>query len=190
MKIVKELEINYIRAIQKRSCERTRNDEGNIRKRNDHIESQFEFTTEVCEKLILLNEKLRQEERRIFYQNRLIEKQCKLLLKNKEIDGFNIGVVVEYWNNKHYKKYDPLIDGNPFFKTTDDFMIHQTTEMEYHTKPHNEHHNRAPLPEINHCYSFHSLYDHCNELTWFDIYKIDEIWMEIKVDYQFSSKIK
>jgi hypothetical protein len=62
--------------------------------------------------------------------------------------------------------------------------------MEYDASPHNDHHIKAPFPEINHCYSFHSLYDHCHELTWFDIYNIDEVWMEIKVDYQFFTKIK
>ncbi|MFV7235163.1 hypothetical protein [Flavobacterium sp. ZB4R12] len=190
MKIDKELEIDFIRAIQKRSSERTGREEGRINKRIHQIESQFELTPKVCDKIVLLNEKLRQEEIRVFSQYRLIEKNCNLMVKNKVIDDFNIQVELEFWNNKHYKKYEPSIYGNPFFKSTDDFMGMQRGEVEYNSEPHNEHHDKAPFPEINHCYSFHSLYDHCRELTWFDLYNIDEVWMEIKVDYQFFRKIK
>lgn len=190
MKLDKELEIDFIRAIQKRSFDRMGREEGRIYKRNHDIESQFELTPKVCEKIVLLNEKLRQEEMRVFDQYRLIEKNCNIMVKNKAIDDFNIQVELAYWNNKHYKKYEPSIYGNPFFQSTDNFMTMQRGEIEYNPEPHNEHHDKAPFSEINHCYSFHNLYDHCRELTWFDIYNIDEVWMEIKVDYQFFRKIK
>lgn len=68
-------------------------------------------------------------------------------------------------------------------------MIHQLERAEYDSSPQNEHHEKTPLPEISHCHSFHSLYDHCHELTWFDIYNIDEFWMEIKVHYQFQNDL-
>ncbi|AOW10484.1 hypothetical protein [Flavobacterium gilvum] len=190
MKIDKELEIDFIRAIQKSNSERTYREGGRIHKRCKNIESQFRFTPKVNEKIVLLNEKLKQEEKRVFYQYRLIEKQSNLMVVNKEIDDFNITVVLSYWNEKHYKKYEPSIEGNPFFETVNNFMDMQRGEIEYNQEPHNEHHDKAPFPEINHCYSFHNLYDHCHELTWFDIYNIDEVWMEIKVDYQFFRKIK
>ena len=111
------------------------------------------------------------------------------MVKNKGIDDFSIEVELMFWNNNHYKNYDFSMIGNPFFRSDDNFIIHQMA-MEYDASPHNDHHIKAPFPEINHCYSFHSLYDHCHELTWFDIYNIDEVWMEIKVDYQFFTKIK
>jgi hypothetical protein len=189
MKIDKILETDYIKAIQKRNFERTPSETGIIHKRNQNIVSQFEMTSKVCEKIGLLNEKLQQEERRVFNQYRLIEKNCSLMVKNKGIDDFIIEVELMFWNNNHYKKYDFSRIGNPFFISNDNFIIHQM-EREYDASPHNDHHIKAPFPEINHCYSFHSLYDHCPELTWFDIYNIDEVWMEIKVDYQFFTKIK
>lgn len=186
MKIDKKLELDYIRIIQKTSSERTIFEESIINKRNHHIESQFVWTPKVKEKLILLNEKLREEEKRVFGQYRLIEKQSKELVKNKTIDDYEIDIKVSYWKNKYYKKYYPSIEGNPFFFISiDDFMGHQLDEAEYDPSPNNEHHENARLPEISHCYTFHSLYDHCHELTWFDIYNIDEFWMEIKVHYQF-----
>lgn len=194
MKINKELEIKFIKAIQKPAYDRTRGDEISINKRNALINSQFEFTPAVCEKIIALNERLREEEKRVFYQYRKIEEQCKMMVKNKEIDDFNISVELSLWNNKHYKKFDPEAYGNSFFcDTLFSFIDHQREEVEYNPKPHNEYYTNPPFKEfdeINHCYSFHSLYDHYDELTWFDIYNIDEFWMEIKVDYQFFKKIK
>ena len=77
------LEFKFIRAIQKRYSDRTNSEKESIEKRNEFIDSQFEFTPKVCEKIILLNEKLREEEKRIFYQYRKIEEQCKLMVKNK-----------------------------------------------------------------------------------------------------------
>jgi hypothetical protein len=189
MKIDRELEIDFIRVSQKEISEITRFDEGKIKKRNHFIESQFEWTQEIREKLTLVNEKLILEEKRVFLAHRQLEKVCKLMVKNKTIDDFNIDIELSFYNKKHYKKYEPSIYGNPFFKSTDDFMLFQKHEAEYNAEPHNEHRINAPLPEINHCYSFHSLYDH-SHLTWFDIYNIDEVWMEIKIDYQFFSKVK
>lgn len=195
MKIDKELEIKFIRAIQKGASERTKSDEGSIRKRNRHIDSQFEFTPEVCEKIILLNEKLREEEKKVFCQYRKIEEKCKLMVKNKEIHDFNIDLVLEFWNNKHYKKFDPEVDGNPFFQSTDgfNFMVNQMFEVDYNPEPKNEQYRKSPFKEFNeisHCYSFYSLYNYRHELTWFDIYNIDQFWMDIKVDYQFFRKVK
>ncbi len=190
MKIDKELELDYIRIIQKTSSERTISEGSIINKRNHLIESQFEWKPKIKEKLILLNEKLREEEKRVFGQYRLIEKQSKELVKNKTIDDYEIDIKVSYWKNKYYKKYYPSIEGNPFFFISiDDFMGHQLDEAEYDPSPNNEHHENARLPEISHCYTFHSLYDHCHELTWFDIYNIDEFWMEIKVHYQFLNDL-
>lgn len=189
MKIDELLEIGYIRAIQKPSNERTRSEEGRIHKRNQHIESLFELTPQVCKKIVSLNEKLKKEERRVFNQYRLIEKNCNSMVENKLIDDFNIEVELMFWNNNHYKKFDCSRNGNPFFTTNDNFIIHQTEET-YNDSPHNDHHDKAPFPDINHCYSFHSLYDHCCELTWFDIYNIDEVWIEIKINYQFFIKTK
>lgn len=117
MKIAKALEIKFIRAIQKRDYERTNSEKESIEKRNEWIDAQFEFTPQVCEKIILLNEKLREEEKRIFYHYRKIEEMCKLMVKNKEIDDFNIDPELAFWNNKHYKKFDPEMKGNPFFRS-------------------------------------------------------------------------
>ena len=99
MKIDKELELDYIRIIQKTSSERTISEGSIINKRNHLIESQFEWKPKIKEKLILLNEKLREEEKRVFGQYRLIEKQSKELVKNKTIDDYEFDIKVSFWKN-------------------------------------------------------------------------------------------
>lgn len=49
------------------------------------------------------------------------------------IDDFNIQVELAYWNNKHYKKYEPSIYGNPFFKITPYENHRQKTNNAYQT---------------------------------------------------------
>lgn len=196
MKIDKAHEIDFIRAIQKHTNERTKKEEKAIDTRNEYINSQFKWSTELDEKLVFLNDTLRKEEKKALNQYRKIEKQCELMVDNKEIKDFNIQLESEYWNNKHYKKYDSEIYGNPFYKNTwDPFMGSHQMEEEYDNSCSNTVSQMCFVPQdsliakSNHCYSFHHLYDH-TDLTWFDIYNIDEVWMEIKVDYQFFKKIK
>ncbi len=115
MKIAKELELKFIIAIQKRYSDRTNWDEVSIRKRNRYIDDEFEITTQVFEKIKLLNEKLREEEEKVYWQYRKIEEMCKLMVKNKEIQDFKISLELSLFNNKHYKKLDPEVYGNSFF---------------------------------------------------------------------------
>ena len=196
MNIDKELEKGFIRAIQKTSNERNESEKKAICDRNEHVNSQFKWSTELDEKLVLINDTLREEEKKVFNQYRKIEKQCELMVYNKEIKNFNIEVESDYWNNKHYKNYDPKVYGNPFYiNTWDGFLDFRQLEEEYNDFCSNTVGDISFIPQnsliakANHCYSFHHLYDH-SDLTWFDIYNIDEVWMEFKVNYQFFSKIK
>jgi hypothetical protein len=196
MKINKVQEKAFIRAIQKRTNKRTESEQKAIDNRNESINAQFKWSTERDKKLVLLNDKLREEEKKVFIQYKKIEKQCKLMFDNKEIQDFNIDIESSYWNNKHYKKYDPEIYGNPFYiNTWDSFMGSRQMDDEYDNSCSNTVSQMRFIPQdsliakTNHCYSFHHLYDH-TDLTWFDIYNIDEVWMEIKVDYQYFRKIK
>lgn len=183
MKIDKELEMDFIRFIQKKSFDRTSFEENRINKRNHLIESQFVWTQEVNNKLTVLNEKLREEEKRIFSVHKQLEKQCKLMVKNKTIDYFNIDIELSLWNKNHYKKYEPSVYGNPFFECKFiDFMNWQK-EKEYDSSPINRY------DEVEYCRTFYCLVFHTHDLTWFDLYNTDEVWMEIKVDYQFTFKV-
>ena len=196
MKIEKELERNFTRAVQKHSNERTESEQKAIDNRNEFINGQLKWSTELDKKLVLLNDKLREQGKKVFNQYRKIEKQCESMVDNKEIENFNIQLESEYWNSKQYIKYNPEVYGNPFYKNTwDSFIRSRQFEEEYDNSCSSTVSEIPFIPQVsliakaNHCYSFHHLYDH-TDLTWFDIYNIDKIWMEIKVDYQFFRKIK
>lgn len=186
MKIDRKLEIKYCKAIQKSEFERTKRDKANIDKRNDIIYSQFEWTPEIEKRMELLNEKLRKEEKRIFFIYRQIENQCKLMVKNKQIDGFILDIEMALYSN-YYETYDPGI-GHFCIPKIGDFMIWQKKE-EYDSRPWYEHYDGAPLPDISHCYTFFFLWDGNSELTWFDLCNIDEVGMDVKVDYEFKIKL-
>jgi len=199
MIIDKELEKDFIRAIQKIPNKLTTEEKDTIDKRYAFIHKHFVWTQEVENKMMLLNNRLREEEMRVFKEYRKLEQKCQIMVENGEIDDFELEIEWSCWNYNHYIKYDESIDGNPFYimNGIGNFMNHQHTE-EYVPNCHNTissmwneiiPRNSAIITEP-HCYMFHHLYDHCNELTWFDICNIDEIWVEIKVNYQFFKKIE
>lgn len=199
MKIDKELEIEFIRAIQKIPNKITKKEENAINSRNAFIDKHFEWTQEVENKIMLINERLREEEIRIFTQYRQLEKECQIMVDNGDIEDFELEIEWSCWNENHYINYDESIDGNPFYtnNSVGNFMTYQRNE-EYVPNCHNTISSmdinliprNSPIITEPHCYMFHHLYDHCHDLTWFDIYNIDEVWIEIKVDYQFFRKIK
>ncbi|TRX36283.1 hypothetical protein [Flavobacterium restrictum] len=135
-----------------------------------------------------MNQKLLDEEKRIFglYQN--IQKQCKELVYSKVIDYYEIEIVLKLWNDNYYKKFDPSIEGNPFFETECNFMTLQESAI-YTELDFNDTILKATMPKMKHCYSIHNLYDHCH-LTWFDLCNIDSIWVELMVTYQRFSTIE
>ena len=195
MKIDKELEIKFIKALQKQSNIRTKLEKKSIAYRCNYINSQFKWSMELDEKLVLLNNKLREEEKKVFKQFRKIESQCIVMVENSEIKDFNIQLESEYWNKSKYLEQYPEISDEPFYTNTwDSFMMFQHSQDEYDNYCYNTMSQMFFIPKdskiakANHCHSFHHLYDH-TDLTWFDIYNINELWIEIKVDYQFFSVV-
>ena len=187
MKLPQKLETNFIKTLQKREI-KTDEEWSLMIERDNLIDQQFVFSEEVLQKLICLNEKLLQEEKRIFPIYKEIKNRCEALVSDNLIDDFEIELVVECWNDTYYKKYDESLDGNPFLEEECTYMDFQKGET-YVEKDFNYYKDRSYLPEIWHCRTFFELCYH-TDLTWFDLCNIDEIWMEIKVRYQFFSDIK
>lgn len=190
MEIDHTLEKEFIRILQIKNWNRTTEEHNTLRKRNEIIMSQFEFNDSVFQKLERLNEMLLHEEKRIFVQYRVIEANAKLLVEKGLIDDYEIEIEMSCWNDFYYQSIDPEMEGNPFFEVWDSFMMFQENET-YEFKDFTERSltGDTPITKFDHCYSFHFLYYHHYDLTWFDINNIDEIWMDIKVDYQFFSKV-
>lgn len=188
MNLNSKREISFIKIIQKKNQKITIDEQAALLERNKYVNVLFEFTPEVCQKLLLLNKKLLQEEKRIFDLYKNIQKQCKELVSGKFIDDYEITISVKCWNDNYYKKFDPSIDGHPFFETGCNFMGFQETAT-YTELDFNDTILKATMPKMNHCYSFHHLYEH-TYLTWFDLSNIDSFWIELIVNYQHFTTIK
>ena len=178
MKILPELEQKFIEAYLKQN--KTDRDHLHMQERNRYINNHFEITTQIVEKLVALNKKLSILEKRFFKFYRFQENNAKLMVANKEIEDYNICVELSYWNT-HFDEYHDDMEGNPVYSTCNTFMIFQDAEH-YIDEDYTECIN-VQLPVINHCYSFHDLYDHSG-LTLFDISNMEDVWMEVKIDYQ------
>jgi hypothetical protein len=190
MEINHKLEKEFIRILQIKSYERAGWENRLIRKRNEFVQNQFKLNDEAYKKIERLNEMLLNEEKRIFIQYRAIEANAKLLVEKVLIDDYNIEIRMSCWNENYIRLIDPELDGDPFFETWNSFMSFQEKES-YEPSDFTERSltGDTQITKFDHCYSFHDLYYHHNDLTWFDICNIEEIWMDIKVDYQFFSKV-
>jgi hypothetical protein len=187
MNIDKELELKFIHAIQKQNTKRTEDEGKIVAKRNSFVFKNFKLNDQIINRLEQLNAKLLQEERRIFSFYRKLEEENEKLVASNIIDDFNIEIIINCFSEQHYQDLEPEFEGNSIYETKVHFMNHQDMEiyMEDDWKD-------AGVPEslrfFKHCYSFHHLEDH-TDLTWYDMSLIEEVWFEIKVDYQFLAKI-
>ncbi len=188
MKLNSKREIRFSKIIQKNSREITIEEQMDLSERNKYVKVVFEFTPAVCEKLLLLNQKLLEQEKRIFGLYKNIQNQCTELVSSKFIDDYEIEIIIECLNDNYYKKFDPSIDGNTFFETECNFMEFQETAT-YTELDFNHPILKATMPKMNHCYSFHHLNDNTG-LTWFDLCNIDSVWVEVIVTYQHFTTIK
>jgi len=77
---------------------------------------------------------------------------------------------------------------NPIYETNCNFMCRQNQDNYFEDDWQD---NAVPesLRHFKHCYSFHHLYDH-TDFNWYDLSLVEEIWIEIKVDYQFFTALK
>ena len=185
--IDRELELKYLQIIQKSHTEWTDEEENIVSNRNDFVCDNFEITQKVINKLHRLNTKLRLEQERIFPFYNKLKKVNDKLVSNNSIDDCNINLVIHCFSNDyHYLDLDPELEGSSIYETE---CLSCMTHLEDEKNLIDDWQDGgvpASLRHFKHCYPFHHLYDHTC-LTWFDLSLIDEIWMEIKVDYQFLS---
>jgi hypothetical protein len=184
----RNLEINFIKNIQKKHSPLTIEEQMKLLERNNKVNSKFELNVINSNRLLFLNKKLFDEEKRMFSLYKNIEAQCKELVKNQLIDDFELEITLECWNKNYYKNFDSDLEGNPFYEISCDFMNFQD-DIIYKKLDFYEFKANLPIQKTEHCYTFHHLYDH-TILTFFDLCNIDEIWMELKVIQQNYTNIK
>ena len=148
------------------------------------VQRNFLFTSTNLEIIRRLNLKLKKEECRIrpFAKelNNTLEKQ----LQEKEIDDYNITTKISLFsNNIRCNKRHNVEAGNPF-KEVDFLLLHDKLDDVFYTDNWNEFGEGHPLANDFICYSMHCLlFDY--PISFLDLINIDDVWLEIKVDYQF-----
>lgn len=138
-------------------------------------------------KLKRLNEMLINEEKNCFQVYRFLENQAKKMLKNNQIQDYEIevktGLIMKTsYNNPNVK----LEEDNYFELTTCDFMMFQGENKKYslfdfHKLYYKPKHSKEEV--LNQCYTFHDLYDH-HGFTPDDLFKIETLFMDVNIDYQ------
>ena len=156
--------------------------------------SEFEFTPENIAKLQELNDKIRLEEIRM--KNFLLknERLFNKWIKNNLIDDYNMfDTRLSLWSyNEEFNKKHRTELGDPFFASTSAISIaHDNQEFfdtnwnEFSWDP-----SDHPLNSMYVCYTMHCIIFHsgvCLE----DLLKVDDVWMEFNVDFQFwTDKVK
>ena len=150
-------------------------------------ETKFSFSEGNIQRLKALNIKLKNEEARILifanHLQGLLEKQ-----KNERIiDDFNFcSSLSVFSNNTACNKRNNVEHGDPIWidKTYSLFLTRLGKEEILYSENWNEFHSDHPLGKEFFCYSMHCICFH-SKLNWQDIVDIEDVWIELKVDYQF-----
>ncbi len=143
-------------------------------------------TEENINKIINLNNILKIEEERI----RIFADQLHITLQkqviDKQIDDYNFETQLQVFsNNEACNKKHNVEEGDPFYEDKAYIMFRDFTLDEDYTEDWNE--GNHPLRHLHFCYTMHCIVFH-SHLSWEDILDINDVWIELKVDYQFFIK--
>jgi len=147
-------------------------------------ETPFVFTEEAIEKIRLLSDKLQKQELRIQPFGQEMLKRLGLMQEQQTIDDFNIDYeLMVFSDDADCNKRNNVEEGDPIYKTYLPHLRHDRSDS-FFTDDWNELYETHPLRHLRFCYSMHCIYSH-SELTWADIVQIDDVWIDVKVDFQF-----
>lgn len=129
-----------------------------------------------------LLEKVNNEEKRAIKFGRKLRKQLDALLQKKQIDDYNFDCKLSCFSSdtKINKKFNTE-EGNPIYES-----FYRIIDKEDETINWKENYltNGSPLDDLFFSYAMHCICWDSN-LSFEDILAIDDIWIDIKVDYQF-----
>ena len=148
------------------------------------------------QKLDILNNELQLLEKRIYNicleQNQIALQ--KILEKENNILDYEIEVNYLIYGND-YKKIDDEEFTDNLLADCSNCMKSIMLKDDWYGINDNKCHNITSIfqkdKDLNsqkHCWLMHSLYDY-NHLSWDDIFKIESIYFDIKIQYEYSSKL-
>lgn len=159
---------------------------------DDLVQNQnYKFSEEDIQFIRKLNEKLRQEELRFLALHDQLKLQLTALCRQQTIDDFNYKMNLAVFakdrkcNARHGVVYgDPIWEDRTWrlFTGEDDRkLLEDNWNFQFTGKDH-------PLSDVPFCYTMYRIV--YSQLLWEDILCIDDVWLELKIDYQFLSNDK
>jgi len=148
------------------------------------MQKDFEFTEELINRVMRLNDLLRTEEQRVRTFAMKTIWSLKEFKSLGTIDDYNFDTtIMVFSDNEECNNRNNVEEGNPIYKDYFTIFREETDEC-FFTDDWNELDAEHPLRHIPFCYALHCIYSH-SDLTWEDIVQIDTVWIDVKVDFQF-----
>jgi len=131
-----------------------------------------------------LNEKLKKEEKRI----RTFAESLRILLDKQVEEKVFLDYTIKtkillFSHNKACNKRHSVEDGDSFYEDKCYTMFEDLTDEKFYTDDWDCGMGIIPKDE-GMCYTMHRICKH-SDLEWQDILDIEDVWFELKVDYQF-----
>jgi len=154
-----------------------------------------EFSEKDVRFIKALNEKLRNEEKRFIALYDKLKLHLNTLCLQRDIDDFNYDTCLSLFSNDREcnARYgvecgDPIWEYNAWslFTDEDDRGLLEDNWNEYNWYAPN---SADPLVKLHFCHTMHCIVFH-GHIPWQDILCIDDVWLEMKIDYQFLSNDK
>ena len=146
------------------------------------------FNLEGIEKIKRLNDKLKKEEKRIYEFSFKLEYTLNKMIAEKQIDDYNVFQRIELFSsNAECNKRNKVTEGIPILNDETFNLFYFNNEDMFHTENWNELEPKHPLGKLEFCYTMHCLCFH-SRLSWLDLINVDDVWIELKVEYQFVVK--
>lgn len=133
-----------------------------------------------------LIEKVNAEEKRASVFIEKLRVQLEELKENKSIDDYNLTVRLYCfsYDEKLNKKFS-IEEGNPVYETSDYFLPDKENGLSAGDNWNSDYAVKdSPLEGIYFSYAMHCIIWHSG-LELEDILRIDDVWIEVKKDYQF-----
>lgn len=144
------------------------------------------ITPQVFQKIKELNEKLRIEELRFRRQYLHLKAHLNDLVQKQLMDDYNIDFLVTVFSHDDdFNKRNHVETGDPFYESTLLCEGHFEKDERYfdfwNIKVYP---GTGALVQLDICWSMYDIL-YWSDLSWEDTLAIDDVWLEIKVDYQF-----
>lgn len=147
------------------------------------------MTSQQIEKIKALNTEIRQEELRLRDQYFALQTQLNGLVSQNLMDDFNVDFQISVFSyDDAFNQKHKVETGDPFYESTllsssyfedDDLFFENWNETQCF--------GTDTLAHLFFCWTMHDIVFHSN-LDLKDILAIDDVWLEMKVDFQFWTK--